>query len=165
MFGSDGVQPYIGELWIANKADAFLNQTEQQQTSLDDETTNTMQLQRAKRVRQLLESDDLVQRKRQVECAINIRRRVAPFTEEEKEEANFLALLQAEAADMYESSFGRVFCTTIGRTLEWDLPRTPGWGAGMPPPLYFPKHYNRFPTIGRSRRAGLSAVAVRQPKP
>ena len=24
MFGSDAVQPYIGELWIANKADSFM---------------------------------------------------------------------------------------------------------------------------------------------
>jgi hypothetical protein len=180
MFGSDGVQPYIGELWIANKADAFLKdsqlaqevatqmeqQQQQQSSSLDDDetATNTMQSQREERVRQLLDSDDLVQRKRQVQCAIHIRKRVAPFTEDDMEEAEFLALLQAEAADICKSSFGHVFCTTIGRTLELEATEFLGFaknawlGSWDAHAAVFSKKSQSISNNWKVATAGLSAV-------
>jgi hypothetical protein len=62
--------------------------------------------------------DAFKQRKREVECAINIRERIAPFVDESQDEAEFIALCQAEAADITKGMFGDVFCTAIGFVLE-----------------------------------------------
>jgi hypothetical protein len=62
--------------------------------------------------------DAFKQRKREVECAINIRERIARFVDESEDEAEFIALCQAEAADITKGMFGDVFCTAIGFVLE-----------------------------------------------
>lgn len=70
-------------------------------------------------MKQLLEEDELSQRKRQVNCAINIRKRIQPFVDaEEPDESEFVVTVQAEAAEICNSAFGFVFCTAIGKTLD-----------------------------------------------
>ena len=123
MFGSDAVQPYIGELWIANKADTFLKDSKlaheiAQNMQNDNNETTTPQNEREKRVKQLLEEDELAQRKRQIICAKNLRDRIEPFVSGESQESEFVVLVQAEAAEICRSAFGHVFCTAIGQTLE-----------------------------------------------
>lgn len=147
MFGSDAVQPYIGELWIASKAETFLKDSKmaqelatsmQQQQQQSAEETAEQQSKREERVKQLFEEDELLQRKRQVTCAIYLRNRIKSFVngydddddvDDEADtssnhksmemlESEFVVGVQAEAAKICQSAFGHVFCTTIGKTLE-----------------------------------------------
>eukprot|EP00934_Nitzschia_sp_Nitz4_P008129 Nitzschia sp. Nitz4//scaffold278_size24532//14220//16395//NITZ4_008377-RA/size24532-augustus-gene-0.12-mRNA-1//1//CDS//3329545381//8119//frame0 len=137
MFGSDAVQPYIGELWIASKAETFLRDSQMAQelaTSMQQEGAGTEEQQnkREERMKQLFEEDELSQRRRQVTCAIHLRKRIAPYVEglENMEEAQneadlvrdveseFVVTVQAEAAEICQSAFGHVFCTAIGKALE-----------------------------------------------
>jgi hypothetical protein len=62
--------------------------------------------------------DAFKQRKREVECAINIRKRIAPFVDGEQDESEFIALCQEEAAGITKGMYGDVFCTAIGFVLE-----------------------------------------------
>ena len=143
MFGSDAVTPYIGELWIANKADTVLKdskmahdlaQQQQQAAANNGDKDNMAALQqREERIKQLLEEDQLVQRKRQIICAQNFRERIKPYMEAEtsplatasadSEDINnptneFTLMVQAEAAEICQTPFGHVFCKTIGKALQ-----------------------------------------------
>lgn len=133
MFGTDAVRSYVGELWIANKADSLLKDQLVMQ-----ELNNTMQQQQDAAVpgashshmmmldeamlqsRSALRgmSEILQQREREVECAIFLRDRVQPYVDGSHDEATFIVLAQAEAADITKSSFGDVFCAAIGIALE-----------------------------------------------
>jgi curved DNA-binding protein CbpA len=123
LFGSDNVAPYIGELWLASKAETLLKDSKMAQDLMKDGTESEdidKQSKRQEHVKQLLEEDEFAQRKRQVQCAINIRQRIQPFVESEEgmDESEFVVAVQAEAAKICQSSFGYIFCTAIGRTLE-----------------------------------------------
>ena len=141
MFGSDAVQPYIGELWIASKAETFLKdshlaqelatQMEADSDKASQEKDPSKEKKRDERIQQILEEDVLAQRKRQVACAMNIRERVKPFVDGEMEESEFLALVQEEAANICKSSFGHVFCTTIGRALELEATEYVGFATSI----------------------------------
>jgi hypothetical protein len=82
---------------------------------------------------------------------------------------HFLALLQAEAADICKSSFGHVFCTTIDPTLELEATEFLGFaknvwlGSWDAHAAVFSKKSNSFPTIGRLRRRDFR-LSVREPK-
>ncbi|CAJ1932875.1 unnamed protein product [Cylindrotheca closterium] len=154
MFGSDGVTPYIGELWIANKADTVLKDSKMAhdlaQASAEDGAPNSSseadmaQLQqREERIKQLLEEDQLVQRKRQVVCAKNFRKRIQPFVDtyqsenvdsREEEEAftsEFTLMVQAEAAEICQTPFGHVFCKTIGKALQLEATEFLGFETAL----------------------------------
>ena len=129
MFGAESVTPYIGELWIANKAEMFLKDskmaqelaTNMQQQDGNSKTAEEVHAQREERVRQMMEDDEFSQRKRQVMCAINLRDRIAPYvdtTNEGETDEQFVLMCQAEAASICQTAFGHVFCTTIGKALE-----------------------------------------------
>ena len=126
MFGSEAVQPYIGELWIASKAETLLKDSKMAQELATNMKNGApaddpeAQSKREEHVRQLLEEDEFAQRKRQVNCAINLRRRIQPFVDGEDgmDESEFVVMVQAEAAKICQTSFGHVFCTAIGKTLE-----------------------------------------------
>ena len=96
MFGSDQVRPYIGELWIANKADSLMkDQTlmqELQRAEDDSDGSNAMD-EDAFREKACLRTEEDVykQRRRQVECAYNLRERVQPFVDGTVDEAEFIA--------------------------------------------------------------------------
>eukprot|EP00537_Pseudo-nitzschia_pungens_P015586 CAMPEP_0172410266 /NCGR_PEP_ID=MMETSP1061-20121228/76789_1 /TAXON_ID=37318 /ORGANISM="Pseudo-nitzschia pungens, Strain cf. pungens" /LENGTH=763 /DNA_ID=CAMNT_0013146441 /DNA_START=1055 /DNA_END=3346 /DNA_ORIENTATION=+ len=142
MFGSDSVKPYIGELWIANKAEMFLKdskmaqelatsiqqQQQQQQQQEGDgmgvdsgKFTEAVQAQREERVRMMMEEDEFLQRRRKVTVAISIRERIDQYVngdESEDVEEQFVLSCQAEAAQICKSAFGHVFCGAIGRALQ-----------------------------------------------
>lgn len=136
MFGSDAVTPYIGELWIANKADTVLKDSKMAhdlaQASAENpngptEADMAQLQQREERIKQLLEEDQLVQRKRQIVCAKNFRKRIQPFVDNYQSESSgddegyaseFTLMVQAEAAEICQTPFGHVFCKTIGKTLQ-----------------------------------------------
>ncbi len=140
MFGSEAVQPYIGELWIASKAETFLKDSKMAQelaANMKHDGSETddpeKQSRREEHVKQLLEEDEFSQRKRQVNCALNLRRRIQPFVESEDQmdESEFVVTVQAEAAKVCQSCFGHVFCTTIGRTLELEATEFLGFSKSI----------------------------------
>jgi curved DNA-binding protein CbpA len=126
MFGSEGVQPYIGELWIANKADSLMKDSGMAQElagmakdgKMGDTANPQMAAAREERVKAMMETDLLKQRKREVTCAMNLRERIQPFMDGTQEEPEFVSLAQAEAADICKSAFGHTFCIAIGTALE-----------------------------------------------
>jgi hypothetical protein len=73
---------------------------------------------REERVKAMMETDKLKQRKREVTCAVNLRERIQPFMDESQDEPEFVSLAQAEAADIAKSAFGHTFCIAIGTALE-----------------------------------------------
>lgn len=87
------------------------------QDAPDDPKT---QSKREEHVKQLLEEDKFSQQKCQVTCAINIWLQIQPFVDSEEGlvESKFVVAVQAEPAKICQSSFGHVFCTAIGKTLE-----------------------------------------------
>jgi curved DNA-binding protein CbpA len=124
MFGSDAVQPYIGELWIANIADSMMkdaatSQMKEEDDETDDENPKEESMdEMSKRAQQASEEAKLKQRKREVKCAINLRERIAPFVGGRQHEEEFIALAQEEAANIVKGAFGDVFCNTIGFAME-----------------------------------------------
>lgn len=171
MFGSDAVQPYIGELWIASKAETFLKDSKMAQelaTSMQQEGSNSddaeKQLKREERVRQLLEEDEFSQRKRQVNCALNVRKRIKPYVDsEDPDESEFVVAVQAEAAEICQSAFGHVFCTAIGKSLELEATEYLGfsqnffgnWDAHS---ASFQKQATNISNNVKVLNAGISAV-------
>ncbi|KAL3921234.1 MAG: hypothetical protein SGILL_002854 [Bacillariaceae sp.] len=174
MFGAESVQPYIGELWIANKAEMFLKDskmaqelaTNMQQKDEDGSTKTPEEIhaQREERVRQMMEEDEFSQRRRQVNCAVNLRKRIAPYVDEEESEEQFVLMCQAEGASICQSAFGHVFCTTIGKALE--LEATEFLGFADSPVIgsldgytaAFHKRTTSFSNSYRVLNAGFSAV-------
>lgn len=132
MFGSDAVTPYIGELWIANKADTVLKDSKMAQEMAQATKSVEKMQQREERIKKLLEEDNLVQKKRQIQCAKNFRDRIQPFIDQNKFTvgsskdsddgfigvSEFTLMAQAEAAEICQTPFGHVFCKTIGKALQ-----------------------------------------------
>lgn len=182
MFGAESVQPYIGELWLASKADVLLKDSKMaqelasnlQQTGPDGvaKTPESIQSQREERVRQMMEEDEFSQRRRQVACAVNLRKRVESFVsgnegdgeDAGESEEQFVLMCQAEAAEICQSAFGHVFCTTIGRALELEaieflgfakVPVVGSWDAHT---AALQKRATSFNNSYRVLNAGISAV-------
>ena len=116
MFGSEAVKPYIGELWIANKADTLMK--DQLLRQLDEETSEIDEESWVAKTHERSALDMLKQKRREVDAAMFLRSRVAPFVEESMDEAEFIALVQEEAANMSKGAFGEVFLIAIGSSLE-----------------------------------------------
>lgn len=116
MFGSDGVKPYIGELWIANKAqsimqDSLLQQLNEEQAELDEDAVYA-------KAKERTAAEALKQRKRETECALFLRERTAPYVDGSQDETEFTVLCQEEAAKISKNTFGDVYLTAIGFVLE-----------------------------------------------
>jgi len=114
MFGSHLVEPYIGELWIANTADALMKDAMDQPTTTEEEQVELLH----QRAKEASEEAELKQRKREVKCAMNILKRIDPFVMEKESKEEFISSCQAEAMNIVKGSFGDVFCTTIGFALQ-----------------------------------------------
>jgi curved DNA-binding protein CbpA len=173
MFGAESVQPYIGELWIANKAEMFLKDSkmaqelatnmQQQKENGSSKTPEELHAQREERVRQMMEEDEFSQRRRQVNCAVNLRNRIAPYVDEEENEEQFMLMCQAEGASISQSAFGHVFCTTIGRALELEAMEFLGFannpiGSWDGYTASFQKRTTSFNNSYRVLNAGILAV-------
>lgn len=113
MFGSTLVEPYIGELWIANTAETMMNDegmkdvegmTEEEQYAVMQERAKVMKAQ-----------DVLKQRKRVVKCAMNLRSRISAY---EADPVTFVASCQEEAFHIVQGAYGELYARTIGFALE-----------------------------------------------
>lgn len=118
MFGSFSVEPYIGELWIANTADSLMKDAAKEQFDDDETGAELSEEERIRRANATSQEAALKQRKREVKCAMNIRTRIAPFVDETEDEATFTLSCQEEAMKISKASFGEVFATTIGFALQ-----------------------------------------------
>mmetsp|Transcript_3942 Transcript_3942/g.7924 ORF Transcript_3942/g.7924 Transcript_3942/m.7924 type:complete len:673 (+) Transcript_3942:115-2133(+) len=116
MFGSDAVKPYVGELWIANKADTIMK--DQLLRQLDEDTAELDEESWVAKTNERSALDILKQKRREVDCAIHLRNRVASYVDGTTDEAEFIALAQEEAANMSKGAFGEVFLIAIGAALE-----------------------------------------------
>lgn len=123
MFGSEAVRSYIGDLWIAGKADSLMKEQAMMEfatSDTDDEGEEPKfdeeQLRRNAVKRSA--ADALKQREREVEIAIFLREQISLFVNGTQDEAEFVATCQEEAANITKGSFGDVFCTAIGYALE-----------------------------------------------
>lgn len=123
MFGSEGVRSYVGDLWIAGKADSLMKEQAMMEfTNLDDgdEPKEVDEAAFRKNAANRSATDVLKQRKREVEIALFLREKIQAFVDGSMDESEFVALCQEEAATITKGSFGDVFCTTIGFALELD---------------------------------------------
>ena len=117
MFGSALVEPYIGELWIANQADSMMKDQAMQEPideSLPEEEKQKIMYERYRKMKQ---GDELKQRKRQATCAKNLLERINPFVSGTTSEEPFVAGSRDEAGRIAEGAFGELYMMTIGYTL------------------------------------------------
>lgn len=122
MFGSDSVRPYIGELWIAGKADTLMKEQAIQEFAKNSDSDSLCEGINeeawAENATKRNTADLLKQRRREAECAHFIREKILPFSYGTMDESEFVALCQAEAAEITKGTFGDVYCTAIGFALE-----------------------------------------------
>lgn len=116
MFGSTLVSPYIGELWMANMADAMMNPSGGDEEALTMSEIDQMD-EECKRdymnekMKVMNEESKLKERKRQVQCAKNLRERVKGYDPKNPEE--FVLSVTEEAKQIVKGSYGEVYCQTI----------------------------------------------------
>jgi curved DNA-binding protein CbpA len=112
MFGSEAVEPYIGELWIANTADSVMKSdgvpADMDVESMTEEEQNEIAM---KQYKAMKEKDELKQRKRQVKCAMNLRKRIQSYENDPKA---FALSCQEEAFEIAKGAYGELYCHTIG---------------------------------------------------
>jgi len=118
MFGSVLVEPYLGELWIATTADSVLKDAVDQQNAQgkegedpDEEPADVASRSAAS------EEAKLKQRKREVKCAVNFRKRIMPFCTEIEDVDAFTESIREEATKIGKSAYGAMFLTNIGLSL------------------------------------------------
>lgn len=136
MFGSSLVEPYIGELWLAHTADSALKED---MSHLNDDATmdpEAREKQMEEKFAALQEESEFKKAKRQVQCAKNLRNRVAAFEAINFEKANskslspeerqaiqtqiaaFILTAHEEAVQIAQGAQGATYLKTIGFSLE-----------------------------------------------
>eukprot|EP00934_Nitzschia_sp_Nitz4_P003505 Nitzschia sp. Nitz4//scaffold16_size188269//133398//135024//NITZ4_001807-RA/size188269-augustus-gene-0.96-mRNA-1//-1//CDS//3329538565//3495//frame0 len=127
MFGSTLVEPYIGELWLAHTADSALKDdmggmTQEEYDALDpEEQASIMEEKMAK----LQEQSEFKKSKRQVQCAINLRKRIQDMedinVEDGRAKPKIMAFINGcheEAVQIAQGAQGDQYLNTIGFALE-----------------------------------------------
>ena len=117
MFGSHLVEPYIGELWIADTADSMMkNQPADDPKELENLSEEEQHQVMMERMKKMSAESELKQRKRQVKCAQNLAARIFAYDPQNKNE--FIAAAQEEAMEISKGAYGDLYCVTIGFSLE-----------------------------------------------
>lgn len=115
MFGSVLVEPYIGELWIATTADSVLkdalDNNNASEEELDAETVE------AAAQAMSSEASKLKQKKREVKCAINLRKRIEPYCDRSESLTFFTEDCRKEAEQIGAGAYGGTYLTAIGYAL------------------------------------------------
>jgi curved DNA-binding protein CbpA len=127
MFGSESVRSYVGDLWIAGKADSLIKEQAMTEFSTSKDSDNETDIENksnldAETARKNSEHrsaiDVLKQKKREVEIAMFLRDKIQPYVSGAIDESEYVALCQEEAANITKGSYGDIFCTAIGYALE-----------------------------------------------
>ena len=116
LFGSDQVEPYIGELGLASSFDAFLKLAEMGDGSMSFESWDDM-----KSVLGWGETA-LKRRKRETEIAMNLRDRISDYVDGYLAEDAFKVSCWNEAVSISKGgSYGASFLSAIGPAVSIDL--------------------------------------------
>jgi len=127
MFGSALVEPYIGELWVAQTADSMLKDesmagmTPEQYEAMDEEERNKIM---EERIAAMQEENEFKRAKREVKCAKNLRTRITPFMDLFEVKGPKLAKevfrqeVHEEAVKIAQGAQGDLYLKTIGFALE-----------------------------------------------
>jgi len=135
MFGSTLVEPYIGELWIATTADTMMKDEptspEEEELmknfeSLSEEEQEKIREEKIAKMEKMQKESDFKKLKRQVQCAKNIRKRIAEYenidlTDEDlafKQRQDYINGCREEAVRITEGAQGDLYCKAIGFNLE-----------------------------------------------
>ena len=117
MFGSSLVDPYIGELWLASQTDTLMNDVAWVQGGMDDkmseEERNEIIMQKMEKMKQ---KNEWQQKKRYVQCARNLRDRIAAYDPQNPEP--FVDSCRQEAATIVAGAYGALYGITIGFAVE-----------------------------------------------
>jgi curved DNA-binding protein CbpA len=123
MFGSHLVEPYIGELWIAEMADTMVKQQNKNVEELSSPPNDAMDPLEQEKLRRKQEQQEFMnaeleikQRKRQATCANHLLYRISKY--DPKRQNEFIASVQEEAMLICKGAFGSVYCRTIGYTMQ-----------------------------------------------
>eukprot|EP00550_Attheya_septentrionalis_P004828 CAMPEP_0198298404 /NCGR_PEP_ID=MMETSP1449-20131203/40862_1 /TAXON_ID=420275 /ORGANISM="Attheya septentrionalis, Strain CCMP2084" /LENGTH=488 /DNA_ID=CAMNT_0043999663 /DNA_START=48 /DNA_END=1514 /DNA_ORIENTATION=+ len=110
MFGSTLVEPYIGELWIANTADSIMKAD----GNVNADMAHLTEHEQKKAMHERMSvQNEFKQRKRVIKCAMNLRKRIEQYVKD-GEEDNFVKTCQEEAKKIVEGAYGDMYATTIG---------------------------------------------------
>jgi curved DNA-binding protein CbpA len=117
MFGSSLIEPYVGELWIASQTDAMMSGGSMTDMEAMDELSpderNKLIMEKMDKVSALNERK---QKRRQVQCAISLRHRIASYDPANPE--LFVHGCHEEAAKIVAGAYGDVYLMTIGFAFE-----------------------------------------------
>lgn len=121
MFGSSLVEPYIGELWIATTADSVMKDAVEQQGMPMDELDDQDPAEIATRAASSRQAK-LRQLRREVKCAMNLRKRIQTYVEKEQTAEEFSTGCREEAEKIGSGAYGATYLTNMGlsMTLEAD---------------------------------------------
>ena len=119
VFGSDMVEPYVGELSIASWVDSIIRLLRAEGLDIMD----------------FLSESGVTQNKRRVEIASSLRRKVAPLVDGRMSQDEFAAECKLEAEAINDGTFGATFLLAIGDSLvlnaeEYIGSRTSPLGVG-----------------------------------
>eukprot|EP01039_Chlorochromonas_danica_P003117 gene3117-3414_t len=112
IFGSEKFEPLIGELQITSQ---FQLMQQQQQQQMQDEATeggDAKDVTKASYIHQKLSA--FKQRRRIVQCAINLAEKLKPYIDSEGNKDYFIASLTDEIQELSSSAFGCTLLRTIG---------------------------------------------------
>lgn len=114
MFGGDRFEPYIGKLGVSSVVDALVNEA----TGMQGRGISNLDLNEMK----------LVQKRREVQCALDLLPKLNQYVEEEvpSEEA-YEKFVKEEVADLSKATFGEPLLHAIGATYILSAERSLGY--------------------------------------
>ena len=129
MFGSSLVEPYVGELWIAQTAAEAMSDTDameeftkleaKAQLDKDSEEAKKAEEERHERLMEKLKElkikNEYTQKRRQVKIAHNLKERLKGFSLSSQTE--FITEARQEAEKIAAGAYGSLYCITIGYAL------------------------------------------------
>lgn len=130
MFGSALVENYVGELWIAQTASEAMNDTDtleefkRMEDKMTDEGLTEEEKQKKEderreklyeKMKVMKEKNEITQKKRQAKIAQNLKKRLASYTPETRDQ--FILEASNEAEKIAAGAYGSLYCMTIGYAL------------------------------------------------
>jgi len=123
MFGSALVEPYVGELWIAQTTAEAMSDTDtleefkkmelQGQEGADDGVSEEERREKLmEKMKEMKEKNEFTQKKRQAKIANNLKLRLQGYNPTTKED--FIMEARKEAENIADGAYGSLYCITIG---------------------------------------------------
>mmetsp|Transcript_32584 Transcript_32584/g.59917 ORF Transcript_32584/g.59917 Transcript_32584/m.59917 type:complete len:542 (-) Transcript_32584:423-2048(-) len=146
MFGTELVEPYVGELRIASLADQLLQFSQEESKDLPF----------------FKKGSDLAQRKREVDIAVHLRDRVEMYVDEAITAPAFADSCRSEAEKIAKGAFGETYLMSIGSAMELEASQflgyrksVLGWRGNL---SFIKKKMRSIQQAGSTARALLGAA-------